>query len=35
MYGQLIVLNAKGQLGSDESQPLQRRVVVLNAGTDY
>ncbi len=35
MYGRLITLNAKGQLGTDESQPLQRRVVVLNAGTDY
>ncbi len=35
MYGRLIALDAKGQLGMDESQPLQRRVVVLNAGTDY
>lgn len=35
MYGQLLVLNAKGQLGADESQPLQRRTIVLNAGTDY
>ncbi len=35
MYGQLFVLNAKGQLGLDESQSLQRRVVVLNAGTYY
>ena len=35
MYGQLITLTAKGEIGNDESQPLQRRVVVLNAGTDY
>jgi hypothetical protein len=35
MYGRLIALDAKGQIGTDESQPLQRRVIVLNAGTDY
>lgn len=35
MYGRLIALDAKGQLGNDESQPLQRRVVILNEGTYY
>ncbi len=35
MYGRLIELQMKGQLAADDSQPLNRRVVVLNAGEDY
>ncbi len=35
MYGRLIELQMKGQLASDESEPLTRRVRVVNAGEEY
>ncbi len=35
MYGRLIELQMKGQIVGDESQPLTRRVRVVNAGGEY
>jgi hypothetical protein len=35
MYGHYIDLQLKGNIANDDSAPLSRRVVVLNAGTDY
>ena len=35
MYGHYIDLQLKGDIANNDSAPLTRRVVVLNAGTDY
>jgi hypothetical protein len=35
MYGRLIELQMKGKIAGDESQPLTRRVRVINAGEEY